>query len=434
MTCRHCGKPLTRRDGETAGNFKRRQFCDRDCMSAAFRVAEPGEDTAPLAKRARVRGSLSIDIRLRQVGRLTLSAHTTNAKLRDQREASVRKVIERGDLDVIAALRQRRLHITEIDAAVRDGDFARLKATAGAPCDTLGVAVRKLLRTVRATKEPSTYRLYAGLCRALERSIGKATSLDAITAERAEAFLHGPQLRGRPWNPRAQRQATQVYRRVWTRGNARTQPWGAVELPRKRKVRVAFLQPAEWRALAARHAGLSELAILALGALAGLRMGEIIHLRPDIDVDLVRRVIHIQPRAGEYAWKPKTDNSVRDVPICDELFAILAAHINDGYAGGRYLIRVPGHDRPVSKAYLAGRVQAACERVGIRWGREGDGITTHSLRHTFASWLAQRDVQLLKVAQLMGDDVATVALYYAHLTPQDLGRAVAHLDEVVRAA
>lgn len=434
MNCRHCGKPLIRREDETAGNFKRRKFCDRACMSLGFRATEPGEDAASLSKRERVRGSLRIDIRDKRVGRLEISAHTTNPKVRDQREASLRKIIERGEMDVIAALRTRKLHISDIDAAVRDGDFGRLKAAAGAPCDSLGVAVRKLLRTVKATKEPATHTQYANLCRALERRFPKSTPLDAITSEQAEAFIHGPQLKGQPWNPRMQRQATQVFRRVWAKGNARTQPWATVELPKKRKVRVAFLQPAEWRQLAARHAGLPEHAILALGCLAGLRMGEIIHLRTDIDVDLVRRVLHIQPRPGEYGWKPKTDNSVRDVPVCDELFAVLVAHANDHYAGERYLIRTPGADRPVSKTWLAGRVRESCEHVGIRWGREGDGITTHSLRHTFASWLAQRDVQLLKIAALMGDTIETVAAYYAHLLPTDLDRAVAVIDEVARAA
>lgn len=435
MNCRHCGKPLVRRKDETAGNFKRRTFCDRACMSAHFRAPVPGDD-AGAELHERVTGSLRIEIRSKRLegGRMVLSAHTTNPKLRDQREASIRKLLERGDLDVIAALRARKVHIADIDAAVRDGDYERLKRRARGPCDTIGVAVRKYLRTVQATQEPATFRQYAHYCRALEHAYGKTTSLDAIDAEQAEAFVHGAQRKGKPWSARTQRQAAQVFRRVWMAGKALGQPWDKVKLPKKRLVRVAFLTPAEWRALAERHAGLPDMAILALGTLAGLRLSEIRHLRTDIDVDLERRVLHIQPRDGEYAWKPKTDHSVRDVPICAELFAVLVAHINLRYAGERYLIRVPRKDQPVSQNWLAGRVKAACQRVGIRWGREGDGITTHSLRHTFASWLAQRDVQLLKIALLMGDTVETVAAYYAHLLPSDLVQTVTVIDDVARAA
>lgn len=433
--CGACGQPLVRKAGETAGNWKRRKFCDRTCMAAGFRAEEPGEDALLNGGRDRVKNAIPIDIKHKRVrgGRLAISSGTTNKAVAAARTASVRKLLDRGDLDVIEALRTRKLHIAEVDAAVRDGEYGRLKIVAAAPADPVGVAVRKYLRSVKATTEPGTLKAYAGLCRALERRFGRRLSVDAIDEQQAQDFLHGPQAKGKPWSARSQRQASQVYRRVWAAGRAKGQPWERVKLPRKRKVRVTFLKPQEWHALAERHRGLPDLAPLALGTLAGLRLSEIIHLRTDVDVDLAQRVIHIQPRTGEFAWKPKTDNSIRDIPICDELHAILTAHVRDGYAGARYLVRTADEDRPVSASYLAGRVQKACERVGIRWGMKGDGITTHSLRHTFASWLAQRDVQLLKVAQLMGDTVEVVAGFYAHLLPGDLDKAVALLDEIVRA-
>jgi integrase len=287
---------------------------------------------------------------------------------------------------------------------------------------------------VKATREDATYRVYSGMCRALEKKFGKTTSLDAIDADAAEAFLHGPQQKGQPWQVGGQRTATHLFRRVWKVGHARTQPWADVALPKKRKVRVAFLKPAEWQALSARHEGLPVHAMLALGCLAGLRLGEMVNLRRDIDVDMDRRVLHIQPRVGEFAWKPKSDNGVRDIPMSAELHRILMQHIEDGYAGERYFIRTDRDDSRVSKSWYAREVRAAFERVGIRWGIAGDGLTTHSLRHTFASWLAQNDVQLLKIARLLGDTVKTVVLYYAHLLPEDLSRAVAVIDTVARAA
>lgn len=436
--CAGCSKPLVRRKGETAGNFARRKNCDRNCMGLAFRLEEPGDERPVEQRGSRVKDSLVIEIRDKRLrdtnGRLSVSAHTTSESVRDDRKASLRKIIERGDMDVIASLRAGKIHITEIDAAVREGDYQRLKQAVVAPCDTLGVAVRKTLRTVKATKEAGTLKVYTGMARALELKFAKSTSLDAITDEAAEAFLHGPQKKGKPWSARTQRQAVSLFQRIWVKGKASTQPWGKIELPRDRRVRVAFLAPAEWAALVARHTGLPEMAILALGALAGLRLGEIRHLRPDIDVDMTRRVIHIQPRTGEFAWKPKTDNSVRDVPMCDALHAFLEAHIADGYAGDRYMIHAPRHDRPMSARQASRKVQVACETVGIRWGQEGDGITTHSLRHTFASWLAQADVQLLKIAKLMGDTVESVTKYYAHLLSSDLSMAVRVIDGVAKTA
>jgi integrase len=56
-----------------------------------------------------------------------------------------------------------------------------------------------------------------------------------------------------------------------------------------------------------------------------------------------------------------------------------------------------------------------------------EGVTVHTTRHTLATWLCQDDVQLTKIAALLGDTVETVALHYAHHLPTDLERAVAGL-------
>src|SRR5690606_834603 len=151
----------------------------------------------------------------------------------------------------------RRLHLSQVEAAVRYGEFGKLKDVAvRGPCETLGVAARKVLRSVKATQEPGTTRAYENVIRALERRIGKGVLCDAVSVEDAMAFLHGPQASGRPWGARTQTQARQVYRRVWKAAKARTDPWAEVAVPRSRKVRVTFLKPAEWRALVERHRGL----------------------------------------------------------------------------------------------------------------------------------------------------------------------------------
>jgi integrase len=122
------------------------------------------------------------------------------------------------------------------------------------------------------------------------------------------------------------------------------------------------------------------------------------------------------------------------VPISAELHRILEEHIALGYSGERYLIRPPQEDRPLLWTALARRVRRAFTDAGLRYGMGADGLTAHSLRHTFASWLVQRDVQMLKVSQLMGDTVAEVEKSYAHLLPGDLTAAVRVLDEVLDAA
>lgn len=48
----------------------------------------------------------------------------------------------------------------------------------------------------------------------------------------------------------------------------------------------------------------------------------------------------------------------------------------------------------------------------------------HSLRHTFASWLVQKDVPIQKVSKLLGHSDLSVTQIYAHLTVNDLQDSV----------
>ena len=64
----------------------------------------------------------------------------------------------------------------------------------------------------------------------------------------------------------------------------------------------------------------------------------------------------------------------------------------------------------------------ACERVGMRV------ITPHLLRHTCASWLAQRGVPLYNIRLWLGHSTLAVTERYAHLAPEHLVDCVAALS------
>ena len=388
------------------------------------------------------------DKRLRG-GRLCISARTTSRPEWRRRDAAVRALLERGEIELIERLRRRDIHIADVVRAVEEGDLDRIRRPLSEPL-TLGACVERFLRTVEATRAPGTAEAYRKVCRRMLEQFGPDRPLDRITAAEIEEWLHAPRPNtGRPWAANSQRIIVATGKRLWNQVIAREReaaelsgaaprikrnPWTMVELPDAGPGRVAFLEPEDWRRVLAVTRGTPRAAFLALGCYAGLRIGEAAHLRMGVDLDLDARVIHVQPRGGDHPWRPKTRNSIRDVPVSDELYAVLMEHIRLGYAGERYVIRPAGHDRPVAIRTLATWTKEAFEAAGLRYGRSGDGLTYHSLRHTFASWLARADVQLQKIAMLLGDTVEIVSQVYAHLLPRDLDQAVRVIDRTVREA
>lgn len=53
----------------------------------------------------------------------------------------------------------------------------------------------------------------------------------------------------------------------------------------------------------------------------------------------------------------------------------------------------------------------------------------HDLRHTFASILVQRGVDLYRVQNLLGDRDGRMSQRYSHLAPENLREAVKVLDQ-----
>jgi integrase len=155
-----------------------------------------------------------------------------------------------------------------------------------------------------------------------------------------------------------------------------------------------------------------------VGARVGLRMGELRALRW-CDVDLRAAQLTVNQAAWlDKIGTPKGGRS-RVIPLCEEVRTALAAAPRPILGG----LVWPGEDGKL-------RETDACQ-WGMSLAVKASGLEDvgwHTLRHTFASHLVQRGVDLHRVQRLLGHADIRTTMRYAHLAPGALADAVRVFD------
>lgn len=196
-------------------------------------------------------------------------------------------------------------------------------------------------------------------------------------------------------------------------------PIKAVRLTRPNNQRERFLSFQEAETLLTELQRVSPLVhdIALLSLHTGMRAGEIFNLRGQ-DLDFGNRLIHIaDPKNGES----------RKAYMTDACFAMLKrrnpANPNDFVFSDR---RHKGKIQGVSKTFAK-----VVDRLGFNKGIEDRRrkISFHSLRHTFASWLALQGESIKTLQELLGHKTLAMTSRYSHLTPDHKKEAVRRLEK-----
>lgn len=132
------------------------------------------------------------------------------------------------------------------------------------------------------------------------------------------------------------------------------------------------------------------------------RRTAILELRKD-QVDLENGFITLNP-----SGRAQTKKRRPQVPISDELRPILTQMMTETKSD--YLLDHPGN---IGKAFAR-----AIKEAGL------EGVTPHTLRHTWATWAAQAGVPMVEIAGVLGDNINTVFQNYLHYSPSHLRSAV----------
>ena len=158
-----------------------------------------------------------------------------------------------------------------------------------------------------------------------------------------------------------------------------------------------------------------------LGAHAGLRLGEVQGLRWD-DIDFKQRSLHVRRSiddVGEEWSQQETKNcSHRTIPLSRALFGCLADW--ETHCGGRsdwVVDAFKDPSRPERRRQIQVAWQMILEEAQLFECFPTGSRGLHLLRHTFASWLAQRGTPLEVIRQLMGHSNIDMVTRYAHMAP-----------------
>jgi integrase len=153
-----------------------------------------------------------------------------------------------------------------------------------------------------------------------------------------------------------------------------------------------------------------------LHASLGLRISELLGLQLR-DVDWMRRVVTIDrqlAKDGKSFVAPKTEFSRRTIPLPQDVALELSAHLQRFPARDDGLILFGPKGAPVRLDRWSQDVfRPAAKAAGLP-----DSVTSHDLRHAFASEALSRGVPANVVAQYMGHaDAALVIRTYGHVMP-----------------
>lgn len=152
----------------------------------------------------------------------------------------------------------------------------------------------------------------------------------------------------------------------------------------------------------------------------GLRPIEVHNLKWG-DIDEVNRIVNIEKKLDTNKGKS------RQVPFTNKISDVLEEIRPEIYFPTSLVfppktIRKPGTER-------SSEISDVFEDVvnGLGWNagvEKNSKIIPYSLRHTYASWLVQKGVDLYTVAALLGHSTIEVTKRYAHLSPDNLRAAV----------
>ena len=186
-----------------------------------------------------------------------------------------------------------------------------------------------------------------------------------------------------------------------------------VDRPRKEKKLPVVLNKDEIAKMIKLTDNIKHKAILMLIYSAGLRVSEAINIRIE-DIDSKRKLIHIKGAKGK---KDRTSLlSNKTLLFLREYFKLYTPkeYLFSGQRGGKY-----------AASSIQKIVKSASNKAGIL-----KNVTTHTLRHSFATHLLEKGVNLRYIQTLLGHENSTTTEIYTHVSSDSYEGISSPIDDL----
>ncbi len=191
---------------------------------------------------------------------------------------------------------------------------------------------------------------------------------------------------------------------------------GEIERPRRAKKLPVVLSPEEVRSILEGLGNLKHRVMLMLVYSAGLRVGEVVKLRPE-DIDSERKMIHVQSGKGR---------KDRYTLLSDVVLDVLEDYWK-AYKPRKWLFegQIP------SESYSIRGAERVFENAAKKAGIEKD-VSIHSLRHSFATHLLEQGTDIRFIQELLGHSSVRTTEIYTHVSRKQLATLRSPIDDIIQ--
>lgn len=267
---------------------------------------------------------------------------------------------------------------------------------------------------------PTTQALYLGAVRRMSRFVER--SPDRITEDQLRKyFLH---LRNeRKLAPGTLKVAYHAIRFFYT--NTVKRDWATLRklrVPRQTKLPAVLSVEEVWQLIGAVKKEQHRVFFQTIYSL-GLRLQEALHLQVG-DIDAKRRLVHVHQGKG---------SKDRYVPLPDKLLPLLRGYWQT-HRDPTWIFPTIDRKRSQSTGQPLRRTGLqACMNVvvqDLQWAKRG--VSIHTLRHSYATHLLERGVNLRTIQKYLGHSSLTTTMVYLHLTTQGEEQARVVINQLLR--